>query len=130
MEHFEESTAGRLLTLAVIMPLAAGASVTWDDGHAGSLIIMGSVAVGTVLATLGGGAALDERPRYTFAAILGFPPALLLYFPLVGLASYVPAVRVAMGLVVLGLLGWVLRGAVTRAQPRPATPARRVVRLA
>src|SRR5689334_25431856 len=81
MEHFEESTAGRLLTLAVVVPLAAGASVTWDDGHAGSLVIMGSIAVGTVLATLGGGAALDERPRCTLAAILGFPPALLLYFP-------------------------------------------------
>ena len=36
MEHFAESTAGRLLTLAVIVPLAAGAGVTWDDGRAGS----------------------------------------------------------------------------------------------
>src|SRR5689334_2184363 len=50
MENFEDSTAGRLLTLAVIVPLAAGASVTWDDGRAGSIVIMGSIAIGTFLA--------------------------------------------------------------------------------
>src|SRR3954451_17343820 len=83
MEHFEESAAGRLLTLAVVVPLAVGASMRWDDGRAGSVAIMGSIAVGTVLATLGGGVALERNAKYTIAAVLAFPPALLLYFPLV-----------------------------------------------
>src|SRR5207249_916001 len=63
MEHFEDSVGGRLLTLAVIVPLAAGASVTWDDGGGGTIAIMGAVAVGTVLATLGGGIASAERTK-------------------------------------------------------------------
>src|SRR5262249_14782431 len=83
MEHFEESTAGRFLTLAMIVPLAAGASVTWDAGGAGSIVIMGSVVVGIVLATIGGAAALESRVKYAIAAALAFPPALLVYFPLV-----------------------------------------------
>src|SRR5262245_7495 len=101
MQHFEESAAGRLLTLAVVVPLAAGASVTWDGGRAGSIVIMGSVAVGTILATVGGGLALEKQTRHTIAAMLGFPPALLLYFPLVALASSAPIVRLVMGFAVL-----------------------------
>src|SRR5439155_8456766 len=97
MEHFEESTGGRLLTLAVIVPLAAAASVTWDDGGTGSIVIMASVAIGTILATAGGGAALERHVEYTIAAMLAFPPALLLYFPLVAIASQLPAVRLVMG---------------------------------
>jgi len=130
MEHFEESAAGRLLTLAVIVPLAAGASATWDDGGPGSIAIMGSVAIGTILATVGGGLALDDRVKYSIAAVLALPPALLLYFPLVALASHLPTVRLAMGFVVLGLLGFLLRGSLSPSQPRAATPARRVIRLA
>jgi hypothetical protein len=127
MEHFEESAAGRLLTLAVVVPLAAGASVTWDDGHVGSLAIMGSVAVGTILATVGGGLALEKRAKHTIAAMLAFPPALLLYFPLVAFARYVPTVRLVMGFAVIGILGFLLGGTLSRAQPRAATPPRRVV---
>jgi hypothetical protein len=130
MEHFEESVEGRLLTLAVIVPLAVGASATWDAGGVGSIAIMGSVAVGTILATVGGGFALDKRANATIAAALLFPPALLLYFPLVAFASYVPAVRLAMGLAVLGLIGYVLLRSLMRTQPRAATPVRRVPRLA
>ena len=127
MEHFEESVAGRLLTLAVAVPLAVGATVTWDDGHVGSVAIMGSVAVGTILATLGGGAALEERVKYTIAAILAFPPALLLYFPLVAIASRMPSVRAAMALIAFGLVGLLVKGALSRTQSRARTPARRVV---
>jgi hypothetical protein len=126
MEHFEESTAGRLLTLAVIVPLAAGASVTWDDGRAGSIVIMGSIAIGTILATVGGGAAMERRVKYTIAAMLVFPPALLLYFPLIALASQLPAVRLVMGSAALVLAGFLLKGSFARAQPRAATPTRRV----
>ncbi len=120
MEQFEESTAGRLLTLAVIVPLAAGAGVTWDNGGAGSVVIMGSVAIGAILATVGGGAALERRVEYTIAAMLAFPPALLLYFPLVALASQMPEVRLAMGLVALVLAVFLLRASLARTQPRTA----------
>src|SRR5258706_9066744 len=126
MEHFQESTARRLLTLAVIVPLAAGASVTWDDGRVGSIVIMGSVAIGTILATVGGGAALECRVKYTIAVMLAFPPALLLYFPLVALASQLPAVRLVMGFAALVLVGFLLKGNLAPTQPRAATPARRV----
>ena len=91
---------------------------------------MGSVAVGTILATIGGGLALEDRVKYTIAAALLFPPALLLYFPLVGIASQVPSVRVAMVLIAVGLVGLIVKGTLSRTQPRAATPARRVVRLA
>jgi hypothetical protein len=126
MEHFEESTAGRFLTLAIIVPLAAGASVRWDDGGIGSTVIMGSVAIGTILATVGGGAALERQVKYTIAAMLGFPPALLLYFPLVALASPLPAVRFVMGFVALVLVAFLLKANLAP-RPREATPARRVV---
>jgi hypothetical protein len=126
MDQFEESTARSLLTLAVIVPLAAGASVTWDDGRAGSIVIMGSVAIGAILATVGGGAALERRVEYTIAAMLGFPPALLLYFPLIALASQLPAVRLVMGFAALVLIGFLVKGKLAPTQPRTATPARRV----
>jgi hypothetical protein len=126
MEQFEDSTAGRLLTLAVIVPLAAGSSVTWDDGRAGSIVIMGSVAIGTILATVGGGAALERRVEYTIAAMLAFPPALLLYFPLVALASQLPVVRLVMGFATLVLVVLLVKGKLARTQPRAATPPRRV----
>jgi hypothetical protein len=126
MEHFEETVAGRLLTLAVALPLAVGAGATWDGGGAGSVAIMGSIAVGTILATVGGGLALDERAKYTIAAMLLFPPALMLYFPLLALASHLPVVRAAMALVAVGLFGLLLKGTVTRAHhtaaPRRVTP--------
>jgi hypothetical protein len=126
MEHFQESTATRLLTLAVMVPLAAGASVTWDDGRAGSIVIMGSVAIGTILATVGGGAALESRVKYTIAAMLAFPPALLLYFPLVALASQLPAVRLLMGFAALVLAVFLLKGMLASTRPRAATPAGQV----
>src|SRR5262245_50035335 len=126
MEQFEESTARRLLVLAVIVPLAAGASVKWDDGHAGSIVIMGSVAIGAILATVGGGAALERHAKYTIAAMLVFPPALLLYFPLVALASQWASVRLVMGFAALVLVSLLLKGILAPAQPRAATPTRRV----
>src|SRR3954470_6403955 len=122
MEQFEESTARRLLTLAVIVPLAAGASVTWNDGRAGSIVIMGSVAIGTILATVGGGVALERHAKYTIAAILALPPALLLYFPLLALASQLPAVRLVMGLAAFALFGFLLKGILAPTQRRAATP--------
>jgi hypothetical protein len=126
MEQFEESTARRFLTLAVIVPLVAGASVTWDDGHAGSIVIMASVAIGAILATVGGGAALESRVEYAIAAALGLPPALLLYFPLIALASQFLVVRLVMGFAALVLVGFLVKGSLTRTQARAATPARRV----
>src|SRR5258708_38612158 len=127
MEYFEESAAGRLLTLGVVGPLATGASMTWDDGGGGSSAIMGSVAIGTALATMGGGLASIERAKYTLAAILAFPPALFLYFPLVALASHLPTVRAAMAMLALGLVAWLVKGALSRSQPAPAPRPRSVV---
>jgi hypothetical protein len=58
--------------------------------------------------------------------MLLFPPALMLYFPLLALASYLPVVRAAMALVAVGLLGLLLKGTVARAHhtaaPRRVTP--------
>jgi hypothetical protein len=130
MEHFEESTARRLLTLAIIVPLAAGASMTWDDGRAGSIVIMGSVAIGTMLATVGGVAALERRIEYTLAAVLALPPALLLYFPLIALASQLPAVRFIMGFAALVLVGVLLKGYLAPSQSRAAATPRVVEHLA
>jgi hypothetical protein len=129
MEHFEETAAGRLLMLAVVVPLATGAIMTWDDGGSGSIAIMASVAAGTFLATMGGGLASLERAKYTLAAILAFPPALLLYFPLVALAGHAPVVRGAMGIAAAVFLGVIVKGAVTRSEPAPA-PRRVLQRLA
>jgi hypothetical protein len=56
-----------------------------------------------------------------------FPPALLLYFPLVGIASQVASVRVAMALIAVGLVGLLVKGTLSRTQARAAAPARRVV---
>jgi hypothetical protein len=123
MEQFEDSTAGRLLTLAVIVPLAAGAGVRWDDGGTGSIVIMGSVAIGTILATVGGGAALERNVKYTIGAALTFPPALLLYFPLLAVAGQLPVVRLVMGFAAFVLAGFLLRGSLTI--PRAAAPTRR-----
>jgi hypothetical protein len=125
-DQFDESTAGRFLTLAIIVPLAAGASVKWDDGGAGCIVIMGAVAIGTILATVGGAAALKRHVHYSIAAMFAFPPALLLYFPLIALASHLPAVRLVMGFAALALFVFVLRGTLAPARPRAATPTRRV----
>jgi len=124
MEKFEESTAGHLLTLAVITPLVAGAGVTWDDGGAGSIIIMGSIAVGTMLATVGAVAALERRAQYSIAAALAFPPALLLYFQLLALGSQCPEVRLVMGFAALGMAGFLMRDSLLPTQRRATSPAR------
>ena len=103
--------------------------MTWDDGGSGSVAIMGSIAVGTALATMGGGLASIERAKHALAAILAFPPALLLYFPLVTLASHLRIVRAAMAFAALALVVLLVKGALSRSQPA-ARPRRVVHRLA
>ena len=103
MKRFEQSVAGRLLILAVALPLAAGTSATWDSAGHGMAWIIASIFAGILLSFVGIGLAIGEYDREAVAAVLFLPPALLLYTPLVGLAASVPVVRVAMGLVA-GLL--------------------------
>jgi len=118
--RFEESVAGRLLTLAVALPLATGALTSWGPGGSGMVWIMGSVFAAIVMGIVGVGLAVDEFDREAVTAVLVLPPALFLYTPLVGIAASVGAVRVAMGLVacVLFANAW----HVTFSAPRHAAP--------
>lgn len=119
MERFEESTAGRLLMLAISVPLVAGASVAWDDGRAGSTIIMGSVVICITLAIFAGGAAAERPVKHSVAALLALPPTLLAYFPLLSIASHSAAVRVGLAAAAVGFVALVLKGTFARTQARP-----------
>jgi hypothetical protein len=123
MERFDESTAGSLLTLAIMVPLAAGAGVAWDAGGAGSsIVIMGSVAISAILATVGAVMAIERRVGYTLAAVLAFPPALLFYFPLLAIANELPAVRYVMGFGAFVLAGVFVTGSLAQSKTRAAAP--------
>lgn len=126
MASFEESGAGRLLALAVALPLAVGAGAKLHGGELDTLAFTGAVFGGIVLATFGVAAALEERPKYAIAAIIGLPPALLLYFPLLALADWLPIVRVAMGVVAVAIVGLLAKGALPHTRSPSVARASRV----
>jgi hypothetical protein len=105
MKPFHQSTAGRLLMVAVALPLATGACVIWTPQGSGMVWIIASVFAGIILGLVGIGLAVEEFDREAVAALLFLPPALLLYTPLVGIAGGLPMVRLAMGLVAMVLIG-------------------------
>jgi hypothetical protein len=124
MKHFLESTSGRLLTLAVALPLATGASTTWSPEGLGMVFIIASIFAGIMLAFVGIGSAVGEFDSEALWAILVLPPALLLYTPAVSLASTFPMIRVAMAMAAVILLGMSWRSILSSlrvASPRRAT---------
>jgi hypothetical protein len=127
MESFEESGAGRLLTLAIAVPLIVGACVKLHGGDLDALAITVGLFGAIVLATFGCAMALNERPRYAIVAIISFPPTLLLYFPLLGMADELPILRLAMAVASLGLLGFLAKGALPRAKAHAVPRLRRIV---
>jgi hypothetical protein len=109
MKPFGESPAGRLLTVAGALPLAAGAALVWDNGGIGTVAIIAAIFAGILLGIVGLGLALEEHGAYAVAGVMFLPPALLLYTPLIAFAMHAPAVRVALGLAALALFALALR---------------------
>jgi hypothetical protein len=120
MKRFEQSVAGRLLTLAVALPLTVATMATWSSKGYGMVWIIASIFAAIILSLLGIGLAIGEYDREAVAAVLFLPPALLLYTPLVGIASGVSVVRVAMGMVAGVLLATIWHD--TAPQLRFASP--------
>src|SRR6266542_4320633 len=69
MEPFRDSLAGRLLTIAGALPLAAGASVLWDSGGMGTVVIITAVFAATLLGICGLGLALEDYGGYAVAGV-------------------------------------------------------------
>lgn len=97
MKLFQESVPGRLLMVAVALPLGTGASVVWNPQGAAMMWIISSVFAGILLGIVALGLALEKFDRQAVVAILFLPPALLLYTPLVAVAGGLPLARLAMG---------------------------------
>jgi len=83
MVAYHRSTPGRLMALALALPLLGGAIFPWNAAGAPffTLPIIGGIA----LAFLAAGLSLEEYPSMVIAAILVLPVALFLYIPLVGI---------------------------------------------
>jgi hypothetical protein len=104
MKRFQESAAGRILAVAVALPLAAGALVTMTPEGSGVVWIIASVFAGIVLGIIGVGLAVEEYAGAAVGALLFLPPALLLYTPIVAFGGGSPVVRVVMGFTAATLL--------------------------
>jgi hypothetical protein len=125
MKRFRESASGRVITAAVALPLATAAFATGNAGGSGFVWCMASVFAAVMLAVIAIGLAFGDYEREVLGAILTLPPGLLLYIPLVGIADAVPAVRLAMGLAAVVLVGVASAGALSRlrlaSSPRVST---------
>ena len=124
MKQFQESVAGRLLTVAVALPLATGALTTWNPEGSGMALIIVSIIAGIVLAIVGIGLAIDENPHEAFGAILVLPPSMFLYVRFIHIVASAPVVRVAMALAAVTLLAMAFRTKLSSlrfASPRHAT---------
>jgi hypothetical protein len=128
MKLFRETIAGRILALAVAMPLAAGALATITRDGSGIVWIIASIFAGIVLGIVGVGLAIEESAGAAVTAVLFLPPALLLYTPLVYVWGTVPAVRMLMALGAIALLASALRHVSFR--PRLASSPRVTTRSA
>jgi len=126
MKPFRESAAGRMLAVAVALPLATGALATTFEG--GLVWIIASVFAGIVLGIVGVGLAVEEYGGEAVGALLFLPPALLLYTPLVAWWGGQPVVRMMMGLTAMALMAVSLGQLSFR--PRWAAPPRVTTRSA
>ena len=108
MKRFQESAAGRILAVAVALPLATGAVVTLTPEGSGIVWFIASVFAGIILGIVGVGLAIEESEMAALGAVLFLPPALLLFTPMVAYGVGIPLVRVLMGLVAMTLFGLAL----------------------
>src|SRR5687768_14133034 len=82
MVAYHRSIPGRLMALALALPLLGGAIFPWNTfGVPFFTFIMG----GTVLAFISAGLSLEDYPSKAISAMLVLPVALFLYIPLVGI---------------------------------------------
>jgi hypothetical protein len=121
MIAYHRSTPGRLMALALALPLLGGAIFPWNAAGAPffTLPIIGGIA----LAFLAAGLSLEAYPSMVIAAILVLPVALFLYIPLVGIiVPLVHGVVYAMAAAACVLLAIAVR---PRLPARPAVTAHR-----
>ncbi len=123
MKDFVASISGRILTVAVALPLLAGGLVAWNTDGPGAVWIIGSVFAAILLGIFGTGWAIREQFSYALLAVLFLPPALFAYTPLVALAAGAPALRTAMLLAGIALAALALRPSVPRLRFAPARSA-------
>jgi len=123
MKGFEASMSGRILTVAVALPLITGGLVAWNSGGAGAVWIIGWVFAGVLLGIIGTGWAIEEHFAYAVLAALFLPPALLGYTPLVAVAADLPALRTLMLLAGIVLAALALRPTLARFHFTPARSA-------
>jgi hypothetical protein len=88
MRIYFRSNPGRLLALALAIPLATGAVLPWNADNIGYFTapIMGAIG----LAVFAVGLSVDKHPGHAIIATLFLPVALFLYLPT--LAFVIPAV--------------------------------------
>jgi hypothetical protein len=91
MDSYYRSTPGRLLALAMALPLVAGATIAWDAASVGYYTL--PVIVGISLAFIAAGLGVEDYPGESIAGVLVLPVALFLYVLLVGIV--VPQVHAA-----------------------------------
>lgn len=103
MVQYFRSTQGRLLALAMALPLLAAAKVPFTAESIGLFTF--PLITGICLAFFAVGFSLDTYPGASIASILLLPPALFLYVILVGVvAPLVHGVVYAMAAVACALL--------------------------
>ena len=118
MVAYHRSTPGRLMALALALPLLGGAIVPWTA--AGAPLFTLPIIGGIALAVIAVGLSVEEYPAMSIAAMLALPVALFLYIPLVGVVvPQVHGVVYLMAAAALGLLAIAMR---------PQLPARLAVR--
>ena len=82
MVAYHRSTPGRLMALALALPLLGGAILPWNT--LGVAFFTLPIIGGVVLAFIAAGLSLEDYPSMAIAAMLALPVALFLYIPLVG----------------------------------------------
>ena len=121
MAAYHRSTPGRLMALALALPLLGGAIFPWNT--LGVPFFMLPVIGGTALAFIAAGLSLEDYPSMAIAAMLALPVALFLYIPLVGIVvPQVHGVVYVMAAAACVLLAIAVR---PRLPPRPAVSAQR-----
>jgi hypothetical protein len=121
MVAYHRSTPGRLMALALALPLLGGAIFPWNTLGVSffTLPILG----GIVLAFISAGLSLEGYPSKAIAAMLVLPVALFLYIPLVGIVvPQVHGVVYVMAAAACVLLAMAVR---PRLPARPAVSAQR-----
>ena len=121
MVRYFRSMQGRLLALAMALPLLGGAAVALTAVGVGFFTF--PLVIGICLAFVAVGLSLEEYPGASITAILTLPPALFVYVILVGIvAPQIHGVAYAMAAGACTLLA-------IAAMPRFTMPAGREARV-